>query len=53
MGQSQHSSDNQRDLLISNNHEKRLEENIKEYSSYKGIKSELDSFSNLKATNED
>lgn len=53
MGQSQHSSDNQRDLLISNNHEKRLEENIKEYSSYKGIKSELDSFCNLKATNED
>lgn len=53
MGQSQQSLEKPKDLIVSNIQERRLDDNLKDYSSYKGIKSETDSYSNFKATNED
>lgn len=51
MGQSQNSAEKPKDFVV-NFQDKKLDDNIRDYSSYKGIRSETDSYNIMKATNE-
>lgn len=51
MGQSQNSKEKSKEYAA-NFHDKKLDDNIIDYSSYKGIRSETDSFNIMVATNE-